>query len=81
MILHADCTREECCENDAAFGTIARETEKRLRAAGESGRGEAGDEKKRDGKKEGQWTTKGRAWLERRDDGAGKERGKKGRRW
>lgn len=34
--------------------------------------------KKRDGKKGGQWT-KGRAWLERRDDGAGKEREKKKR--
>lgn len=33
-------------ENDAALGTIARETEKRLRAAGENRGGEAGDEKK-----------------------------------
>lgn len=33
--------------------------------------------KKRDGKKGGQWTTKSRAWLERRDDGAGKEGEKK----
>lgn len=37
-------------ENDAALGTIARETEKRLRAAGENRGGEAGDEKK--GRKE-----------------------------
>lgn len=35
--------------------------------------------KKRDGKKEERWTMKGRAWLERRDDGAGKEKKKKDR--
>lgn len=35
--------------------------------------------KKRDWKKERRWTTKGHAWLERRDDGAGKERERKKR--
>lgn len=33
--------------------------------------------KVRETERNGRWTTKGRAWLERRDDGAGKERKKK----
>lgn len=79
MILHADCTREDSRENDAAHGTIARETENDYERRARM-REKKREIKKRDGKKQGRWTMKGRAWLERRDDGAGKEK-KKGRQW
>lgn len=67
-------------ENDAVLGTIARETEKRDVCARERGQkeGERSQIKKKERKKKEKgdgkerWTTKGRAWLERRDDGAGK---------
>lgn len=61
-------------ERDAVLETIARETEKLIHVneVRERGRREKSDEKKGRREMDDGTTTKSRAWLERRDDGAGK---------
>lgn len=46
-------------------------------SAGQGSGGARKNQMKKRTKKNGRWTTKVRAWLERRDDGAGEGKGKK----